>query len=455
MSINGKSIKSVRRKDLTTQKTPFVAFKSFQFAHQASAGDTTISLTALVTPTSYSSAGFIQPSVSDLQAANLLLYKRNLQLISSLRGVLLEYDAYQIVGSSTIRLNFEAEANEIFVGTISDVAKDGLQVIDGKSLVSTGVLSANQSDYVVGQSFTRNKFPTAQVGDVLVFIGGELAFRNAGNATASVSADGNYEEVDGGSGLSNTIRFNIVDPVNDRPIVVLSNGMLAERPNGSLRAEIESLAGQMDAVIETLAVVAGVPETNFQAAPNDVDLQTFGKRVIDLENEFPIALVSTSNPGLMPSLTGSLDNATATQLGLKTYYADKAGGGNDIAYYNSVKATISPSTNMSVIGNVRGARLIPYQTQAGEWRLKITLYIDSLTTSSATGHSVTINGVTFKNATNWFQGMAGQQDVGTVVSAYAAPNTSRLDIVTSAVSTPTGMGWSGDVELDSKPTWAY
>jgi hypothetical protein len=108
-------------------------------------------------------------------------------------------------------------------------------------------------------------------------------YRNAGNATASVSADGNYQELDAGSGLSNTIRFNIVDPVNSRPITVLSNGMLAERPEGSLRAEIETLAGQNDSIIETLAVVAGVPTTNFRSAPNSVDLQTFGQRVLTME----------------------------------------------------------------------------------------------------------------------------------------------------------------------------
>jgi len=294
MSNNAKAVKSIRKTDLVSQKTPFVAFKAFSFAHEATAGQTVISLSALTVPTSYASRGFVQPSVSDLSAANLLLYRRNLRLQSTLRGVLMEYDAYDVTGSLTIRLNFPAESGEIFVGVISDVSKTGLQVIDGQSLVSTGVLGANASDYVVGQSFALNKYSTKQVGDILVFLDGQLMYRNAGNATASVSADGNYQEIDAGSGLSNTIRFNIVDPVNARPITVLSNGMLAERPEGSLRAEIETLAGQNDSIIETLAVVAGVPTTNFRSAPNSVDLQTFGQRLITMEsNRARIDLANT------------------------------------------------------------------------------------------------------------------------------------------------------------------
>jgi len=294
MSNNAKAVKSIRKTDLVSQKTPFVAFKAFSFAHEATAGQTVISLSALTVPTSYASRGFVQPSASDLSAANLLLYRRNLRLQSTLRGVLMEYDAYDVTGSMTIRLNFPAEAGEIFIGVISDVSKTGLQVIDGQSLVSTGVLGANASDYVVGQSFALNKYSTKQVGDILVFLDGQLMYRNAGNATASVSADGNYQEIDAGSGLSNTIRFNIVDPVNARPITVLSNGMLAERPEGSLRAEIETLAGQNDSIIETLAVVAGVPTTNFRSAPNSVDLQTFGQRLITMEsNRARIDLANT------------------------------------------------------------------------------------------------------------------------------------------------------------------
>ena len=294
MSNNAKAVKSIRKTDLVSQKTPFVAFKAFSFAHEATAGQTVISLSALTVPTSYASRGFVQPSASDLSAANLLLYRRNLRLQSTLRGVLMEYDAYDVTGSMTIRLNFPAEAGEIFIGVISDVSKTGVQVIDGQSLVSTGVLGANASDYVVGQSFALNKYSAKQVGDVLVFLDGQLMYRNVGNATASVSADGNYQEIDAGSGLSNTIRFNIVDPVNARPITVLSNGMLAERPEGSLRAEIETLAGQNDSIIETLAVVAGVPTTNFRSAPNSVDLQTFGQRLITMEsNRARIDLANT------------------------------------------------------------------------------------------------------------------------------------------------------------------
>lgn len=282
MSINAKSAKSIKKTDLQTQKTPFIAFKSFRFAHEATAGQTVISLAALTTPASYLALGFVQPSASDITAANLLANGSNLRIISSLRGLLI-YSSYKVSGNLTITLLFPAEAGEIFEGTISDAAKSGLQVIDGSNLVSTGSLPAGSTDYAVGQSFTQNKFPLRQVGDVLVFLEGDLLYRNTGNATASVSADGNYEEVSAGGGLSNVIRFNKVDPTNARAVTVISNGMLAERPEGSLRAEIETLAGQLDQVISTLAQLAGVATTSFYGAPNSVDLQSFGTRLINME----------------------------------------------------------------------------------------------------------------------------------------------------------------------------
>ena len=375
MSNNAKAVKSIRKTDLVSQKTPFVAFKAFSFAHEATAGQTVISLSALTVPTSYASRGFVQPSASDLSAANLLLYRRNLRLQSTLRGVLMEYDAYDVTGSLTIRLNFPAEAGEIFVGVISDVSKTGLQVIDGQSLVSTGVLGANASDYVVGQSFALNKYSTKQVGDILVFLDGQLMYRNAGNATASVSADGNYQEIDAGSGLSNTIRFNIVDPVNARPITVLSNGMLAERPEGSLRAEIETLAGQNDSIIETLAVVAGVPTTNFRSAPNSVDLQTFGQRVLTMETNrarIDLANAWTANQQFLGLTTGAA--IVAGYVG--EYFIDQ----------NTTNITTS-------ITNILSRTLQP-----GVWRIRAQVKIDSPAGWTYVGVSISTTSAT--NDTN-------------------------------------------------------
>ena len=49
-------------------------------------------------------------------------------------------------------------------------------------------------------------------------------------------------------------------------------------------AAIEKLAGEVDALVPTVAVLAGVPENTFQTAPSSVDLANFGNRVLNLES---------------------------------------------------------------------------------------------------------------------------------------------------------------------------
>lgn len=283
MSYAAKSTRSIRKKSTANQKSPYVGTKSLMFAHEiTSASQTTINLSALNTPSSMLARGFVQPSTGDLATAELLFYRKNLTLMSSLRGDLWDFDSYQVTGSASITLNFTPEVGEIFVGKIADVAKTGLQALDGKALSVTGTLAAGQTDFVVGQSFAVNKYSASQVGDVKVFIDGILQARNSGNAVASTTADGNYQELDAGSGLSNTVRFN-QSSTDARSITVVSNGMIVERADGSLRAEIESLAGQLDKIIPAIASATGVAETNFQSAPNNVDLKGFGDRVLALE----------------------------------------------------------------------------------------------------------------------------------------------------------------------------
>ena len=284
MSITARATKSIRKKSIPNQIGSYLGSKNIVFAHQATAGQTLINLGSLTTPSSLAAKGFVQAGILDIQAANLLAYRKNLRLQSSLRSILFDYDSYLVTGNTSIQLLFPAEEGEIFIGVISSVTSASVQTIDAKAICATGTLAAGATDFVVGQSFALNKYPTQQVGDVKVYIDGILQARNVGNATASATADGNYEELNGGSGLSNTIRFNVANPARSRSIVVVSNGMVVERPDGSLRAEIESLAGQVDQMIPTLATLAGVSETVFQSAPNDVDLMTFGSRVVALEN---------------------------------------------------------------------------------------------------------------------------------------------------------------------------
>lgn len=278
MSITGKGSLSIRKEDVREQKNLTVGFKKLTFAHKATLGDTGINLGALVVPTEMSGVGFTNPTAAELLAAQLLFYRKNLTLVSSIKGPLMDYLSYDISTASRISFNgFTAEDGEIFIGTIDYNARNGYPLVDAAPLVSTGTLAVSVTDYNVGQMFEVNKYPSQQVGAVSVFRNGLQQFRNTNNS--SVTLDGNYYEVNNGSGSGQIIRFNTA-PVGDADsILVVSNGLLAYNPDGSALQQIEALAGKIDVMIPTLADLAGVPQTNFQAAPSNVDLKSFGDTV--------------------------------------------------------------------------------------------------------------------------------------------------------------------------------
>lgn len=285
MSLTGQASLSIKKTDLTSDRTSGT-YRKVQFAHKASGSETGINLASLTLP-SAEMPGFVQPSQAELSACQILFNQKNLVLTSSLRGVLVPFMSY-VVASST-QINFTdsfgtALPGEIFVGTIDGTNRDGVNAAATSQIVVTGALPANTTDFNVGTPFLTNANPNQQLGAVLVYLDGQLMLRNTGNATASVSADGNYQEVVSGGSYSSVIRFNQVDPSNERVVMVVSNGSLVEQPSGSMKATIETLAGQQDLVIQTLANVAGVPTSNFYAAPNSVDLLSAGNALVDLKN---------------------------------------------------------------------------------------------------------------------------------------------------------------------------
>lgn len=316
MSVTGKSIKSYRKADLQNDKSLQVV-KSFRFAHKASAGDSGFSIYALNVPTEMTSLGFSQPSANDISKANLLFYKNNLSIVSSARGQLnLEYDyVVTSTGISFTDLFGTALDGEIFVCTLNSVATTGNLVADTTFICETGTLLANSVSIPVGQSFKVNQNPTKQLGAVMLFIDGQLVYRNVGNAAANPSADGNYEEVDNGYGDCTLLEMNVSSGV-DRTYVVISSWLSVVKPDGSVVETINKQQATIDKVVETLAVVAGVPETDFQAAPTQPQLNQFGDRLIALENNYEEGTWSPSSGGVS-NLTGtpSFTGATYTRVG--------------------------------------------------------------------------------------------------------------------------------------------
>lgn len=282
MSVTGLGSVSIRKRDLTQQKQPSTAYKRLTFAHKATGGETGIDLGSLTAPTEMTSIGFSQASQIEICAAKLKLNRKNLTIHSSSKGVLQDWLSYEVVTNTQINFTgFTADAGEIFTFQVSHQPTTGVNIVDASPLVATGTLAAGTSEFNIGHGIEINKYSTQQVGAVTVYIDGVLQYRNVNNATAAPSADGNYQEIGGGAGLGSILKFNNTSG-SDRAIVVISTGLMVNNPDDSRDQALESLAGQVDAVITTLADAAGVPEDTFQTAPNNIDLRAFGDRVNSL-----------------------------------------------------------------------------------------------------------------------------------------------------------------------------
>jgi hypothetical protein len=274
-SIHGKTELSLRRKKSNTpaSQTPTIS-SDLKFAHQLNAGETTIPLDALVLPTQM--PAFVNPSATEIANANVKANASNLILVSSLKGTLMCDLSYKVISNTQINLEFEAEANEIIIGHFR-ATRGTDQLLEGRLWSVSGTLTAGDTDFALGQSFKTNANSNYQIGEVIVFVDGVQQYRNVDNATAAPAADGNYEEVDAG-GVFNLIRFNDVYPV-DVAVTVVPSSYIVTTSDLALQPQLDALAGQVDQMIPTLAAIAGVPETEFQGQPNNVDLKSFGDKV--------------------------------------------------------------------------------------------------------------------------------------------------------------------------------
>lgn len=153
----------------------------------------------------------------------------------------------------------------------------------------------------------------------------------------------------------------------------------------------------------------------------------------------------TSFAGGVVLLSSTLDDATATQLGLKQYYHGTTyNGGN-------APTTTSGQAGFSVVR----ALFIPSQMQDGSWRVKFNI-VANFTSASISGITLSVANLVFKNTTNFFQPISGFFANGTVrYAAYINPNTGDISLTAISAETTNRVYFSGDVELNAKPTWAY
>lgn len=322
--IIGKKNSTIKKEQVKESKLITTGVKSIKFWHEASEGETSIPFGALNMPADILANGLVNPTASELLGANLALFHSNIEVFSSLNQKLMEGLTY-VVRNNQIKFvnNYTSTEGEIFEVNYKNDVITGTNVVDARPLTATGVLTAGDTDFNVGEAFKTNQYPLAQIGEVLVFVDGEIQYRNVGNATAAPAADGNYQEVHASGGFGTIIRFNDVF-LADKNIVVISRNLIAERPDISMMQLIENLGGQLDAVISTVAALAGVPTTDFQTAANQIDLRAFGNQVIANRQD-----IATINSKQVTEITeeivtykGYLSKNGSSQVRLKTLVVD-------------------------------------------------------------------------------------------------------------------------------------
>lgn len=342
MAVIGKGSLSLKKKDVAEQKSVALGFKKVRFAHKASLGDTGINLTSLVAPSEMSIYGFINPSVATLSAVQLNFYRNNLKLISSFRGLLIDQLSYVVSSSTMINfVDFTAQDGEIFTGILDEAPTTSLNVVDGRTIVASGILIAGQTDFNIGTPIITNQNPSQQIGAVMVYVDRGLQYRRVGNIS---TGDGDYIEVPVSGGLGSLIRFPSSSV--DRFITVISNGVVAERPDGSMMAAIERVQGQVDAMVPVLADTAGLPTTTFQTAPNSIDLKQFGNTVST--NTITVANHETR--------IASIEDKT-TQIALEIFITPTGGPGTNGAF----------GTYLWAIGGIIENTFNAYNPATGIW----------------------------------------------------------------------------------------
>jgi hypothetical protein len=144
----------------------------------------------------------------------------------------------------------------------------------------------------------------------------------------------------------------------------------------------------------------------------------------------------------------SLSDADATRLGLKAYFST-------LSYNSGISPTLSLTSGGGTLNSVGRAYFIPYQMQDGTWRLKFSAFV-TLSSATRTLAVLAVNGVTSYNLTNYRQPISAWTAASlTVTSAHANANSSDILIVNHTSGTTSLYHFAGDIELASKPTWAY
>jgi len=157
------------------------------------------------------------------------------------------------------------------------------------------------------------------------------------------------------------------------------------------------------------------------------------------------AYATGSAAGTLP-VVSSMSDVLATQLGYKSY-------AHGTTYNGAIEPTVTLTGGGGTLTTVDLSRFIPYQMQDGVWRLRFTLTV-TLSSAARTAVQLTVAGVTVSSATTQSISGGSTAAAATVYRATAQTNSGAF-LLNFTSATTTVHHLSGDVELASKPTWAY
>jgi hypothetical protein len=247
--------------------------KAVAFAHQSPGGETEINFNSLATPAGWALSGLDNPSGAYLYSLALTRFRKNFTITSSL-GYVLQKGSYTVYNDRIEFRDYTSQVNEIFEVEVSDTLVGGVRSVDTRIIDVQGEFESDGTDIFLGKEVLIDP------EQVIVFLNGTQIFKNAENAD---DLSGNYRYLDPESrGRSAIIRLNEIATAGTAYRVISIGGVLDDPQLSSYR-EIEKVQGQVDALIPTVAALAGVPETNFQAVPNQVDYNTFYKQFIQTQ----------------------------------------------------------------------------------------------------------------------------------------------------------------------------
>ena len=153
MSIQGKGNLSYKKQNVQKQNAPHTGVKNITFAHLFSnAGETFIPFDALVTPPEWSTSGLVNPTSQSLLSAQLQVFKNNVTVTSSARG-LIQKSEYIVHGNRIEFKNITSLANEYFEVEVADILVTGNLIVDMQTIRVEGELQDTETDFNMGYEF--------------------------------------------------------------------------------------------------------------------------------------------------------------------------------------------------------------------------------------------------------------------------------------------------------------